>query len=300
VEPQPDVYIAEIDGRKRISLPRRLTRENWEDLVFSWTADSKAVLLLSNRDGRQHIFKQSIDQLQPELLVGGDHDYAIPKLSPRRNEVLYLQMPEQEDSAQNVQIRRVPLAGGVSLLVRAAPSIWNLQCANFPATLCVYSSGSGNDLKFVSFDPMTGQSADLSLPKLKDAGWSNWVLSPNGRYLAGSKPETGKDAAIHVLSIADDSESTIPLPGFFAVNGMDWAADGKGFWISACILRTSQWGFPHTCTLLNLDLNGKITPMIEDKYVHLIAAIPAPDGKRLALVGESAENVNVWLIKNFQ
>jgi len=48
---------------------------------------------------------------------------------------------------------------------------------------------------------------------------------------------------------------------------------------------------------LNVDLSGRITTVVADRELHYMAAIPAPDGKRLALAVESADNVNVWLVK---
>jgi hypothetical protein len=52
------------------------------------------------------------------------------------------------------------------------------------------------------------------------------------------------------------------------------------------------------CTLLNVDMNGKTTSLIADRDVHYLAAIPSPDGKHSALIGESASNCNVCLVTN--
>jgi Tol biopolymer transport system component len=144
-------------------------------LRLSWTADSKAVLLLSDRDGRQHIYKQALDEAQPEVLVAGNHDYGLPRLDPTGHDLLYMQLPERGVPSQVVQIRRVSLAGGVSKLVLQAASIWNYQCARLPSTLCIYSSGFANDLRFVSFDSVTGQSAEILPARMKNV--ENWTLS---------------------------------------------------------------------------------------------------------------------------
>jgi DNA-binding winged helix-turn-helix (wHTH) protein/Tol biopolymer transport system component len=300
VEAQPSVYIAELaNGRKQILSPKRLTKENWVDTAFSWTADSKAVLLLSDRDGRQHIYKQALGEAQPELLVAGSHDYGLPRLDPTGHDLLYMQMPERGNPSQVVQIRRVSLAGGVSKLVLQAASIWNYQCARLPSTLCIYSSGGfANDLRFVSFDSVTGESAEILPTRMKNV--ENWSLSPDGKSLAVSRVKFGEDAAIQILATSHGSGKTVPLPGWSAVGGMDWAADGKSLWISACTRHSSPWGAPATCTLINVDLDGKILPLVEDRDVRLFAAIPSPDGQRLALVGEAADNANVWLVGNSQ
>ena len=73
--PQPDVYVADLLGpERRLSKPRRLTLDQRLDYATAWTADSKAVIFYSNRDGPFHVFKQSIDATHPELLVGGQDD----------------------------------------------------------------------------------------------------------------------------------------------------------------------------------------------------------------------------------
>jgi len=126
----------------------------------------------------------------------------------------------------------------------------------------------------------------------------NWSLSSDGKYLATSRVKFGEDAAIRIiLSISHDSGRTMPLLGWTEVGGMDWAPDGKSLWVSACTRHSSPWGAPATCTLINVDLDGQIIPLLEDRDVRLFAAIPSPDGHRLALVGEAADNANVWLVE---
>ena len=63
------VYLADVkEGGRRLGTPKRLTLDEREDFPGSWTPDSKAVIFYSDRDGPRRIFKQSIDQTQPELL----------------------------------------------------------------------------------------------------------------------------------------------------------------------------------------------------------------------------------------
>jgi DNA-binding winged helix-turn-helix (wHTH) protein/Tol biopolymer transport system component len=300
LEPQGDVYIAELRRGKLLAAPMRLTRENWEDDAHSWTRDSEAVLFTSDRDGRQHIYRQAIDQLAPDLLVGGEHDLGLPRLSPQGSDILYLQYPVQADSSRNVQIRSIPLSGGTSRLILQAPGIWNHECARLPSTVCIYSTGSDKELRFFSFDSKTGAKTELSSSKLKNTSWYNWGLSPNGKYLAGFKPVPRQDVLIRIISLQDESEKSISLPGWIGLNGMNWAADGMSFWVSACTEHESQWGAPNTCTLVNADLSGRITPLLDGRDIHFFAAIPSSNGDRLALDGETADNSNVWIVKATQ
>lgn len=297
VDPHDHVYLAELRGGRQLASPTRLSKENWGDDAHSWTRDSKAVLLTSDRDGHQHIFRQAIDQQSPNLLVGGEHDLGLPRLNPQGSDMLYLQFPVQAESSRDVEIRQIPLSGGTSRLVLHAPAVWNYQCARLPSTVCIYCSGSDKDLRFFSFDSKTGIRSELPSNKLKDTSWSNWSLSADGKYLAGFKPVLRQDAVIQIISLLDDSERSIPLPGWVGLNGMDWAADDKSFWVSACTQHSSQWGAPNTCTLINVDLHGKVNPLLDGRDIHFYAAIPSPSGDRLALAGETADNSNVWVIK---
>jgi DNA-binding winged helix-turn-helix (wHTH) protein len=297
VDPHDHAYLAELRGAKELATPTRLSRENWGDDVHSWTPDSRAVFLTSDRDGHQHVYSQAIDQQTPDLLVGGDHDLGLPRLTPQGSDLLYLQYPVQAESSRDVQIRQMPLSGGTSRLVLHAPAVWNYQCARLPSTVCIYCSGSDKDLHFFSFDWKTGAKTELPSGKLKNTSWSNWSLSADGKYLAGFKQIPREDAVIRIISLLDDSERNLPLPGWIGLNGMDWAADDKSLWISACTQHSSPWGAPNTCTLINADLNGKITPLLDGRDIHFYAAIPSPNGERLALAGETADNSNVWVVK---
>ena len=52
------VFITEADpGNHRWKAPRRLTLDTNESLATAWTADSKAVLFVSNRNGTWRLFK---------------------------------------------------------------------------------------------------------------------------------------------------------------------------------------------------------------------------------------------------
>jgi len=86
----PGVYISNVssDG-KQLRAPERLTLDNWRDYPFSWTADSKAVLFSSDRDGTFHIFKQRLDQSAPELLIGGNEETSLPRLVPDNATILF-------------------------------------------------------------------------------------------------------------------------------------------------------------------------------------------------------------------
>jgi len=302
LEQQSDVYIAELEaGGQRLTSPQRLTLDDRGNFVFTWMPDSKSVVFLSDRDGPIHMFKQAIDQPQPELLVGGDDALALPKISPAGTDLLYLVMPKQGQASQNVRIMRRPLAGGPPQLVLEAPGIWNQECARFPETLCVFSPGGMNRQMFFTYDPVTGVNSELMSARGidRDSDLPNWELSPDGKYLARSVLKPNQDAVIRILSIADGSDKAVEVKGWPVLNGIYWSADGKSLWAGAVNPKHAGFGGSETCPLLEIALDGNIRVMASVSDVCFLVGIPSPDGRYLALEGTKADASNVWLLENF-
>jgi Tol biopolymer transport system component/DNA-binding winged helix-turn-helix (wHTH) protein len=294
---QKDVYVVELEaGGKRMGTSRRLTMDERQDYPYSWTPDSKAVFFSSDRDGPSHIFKQAIDQTQPELVVGGNDDVALPRLTPDGSALLYLVMPKPSESSHNVRIMRMPLTGGPSQFVLQAPLMWNQQCARLPSTLCIYSLTGSNQESFFNFDPMYGTGMLLATV---EGGPFNWTLSPDGKYLAMVKRGFQTDPGIQILSIADRSKRTIPVPGWAGITAVDWSADGKSLWTGAFHTKNA-WRFAglETFALLNIDLNGRVTATLGKGNVSFYWAISSPDGRHLALAA-ATDSANVLLLQNF-
>jgi DNA-binding winged helix-turn-helix (wHTH) protein/Tol biopolymer transport system component len=300
--PQRDVYVAELrDGDRRLSTPQRLTLDERQDYPYSWTPDSKTVIFTSDRDGPWHIFKQPLDQTQPELMVGGSYDLSIPRLSPDNTELLYLVVPKRVGLSHTVQIMRVPLSGGAPQVVLEGPWIWNQQCARLPSTLCIYTPSEPNQQRFVGFDPITGASAEISAAKI--AGMTgevfvSWSLSPDGKYLATAARGRNKQPNIRIFSIGDNTERVVLVPGWREIGGVDWAADGKSLWVGASRnvvnpRRSDAWA------LLRVHLNGTIETVSENGPVKFWAGVPSPDGHRLAFFSATTDPSNVWLLENF-
>ena len=296
-EPADDVYVAGVEAGAKRLLPRRLTLDDRGDFVFSWTPDSKSVLFLSNREGPIHLYRQAIEQIQAELLVGGNDSLAIPRMNSTGTDILYLVMPKHGESPNMVKIMRVPLAGGMPQLVLEAHGIWNHQCARVPATLCLYSPGEPNQQRFFAFDPMTGASHEVAAARVNaGSGRPNWSLSPDGNYLATQILSPTQDAAIRILSLNDGSKTILPLQGWPVFSSLDWAADGKSLWVGALNARS---GGAETCRMINVERTGKIRVMTDKGDVCFLAGIPSPDGRHLALEGVKGGDSNVWLLENF-
>ena len=215
---QGDVYLADISARGRhLGAPRRLTLDERNDWPSSWTADNKAVLFISDRDGATHIFRQRLDQAQPELLVGGNNILNAPRLIPDGSSAIYSVSAKPGAPPDSVQIMRVPLVGGPSQFVLEAPGIRIYQCATSPSTLCIHDQFEPNSeyVKFFAFDPFEGKGTELLAGKIKkgDGAVNNWGLSPDGKYLATMKGKSPyDDRVLRIIHLADGSEREVPLP----------------------------------------------------------------------------------------
>jgi Tol biopolymer transport system component/DNA-binding winged helix-turn-helix (wHTH) protein len=289
----PEIYVAEVKAGSGLGTLHRLSLDERRNMPFAWTPDGKSVIFTSDRDGAMHIFKQSIDQPAPDLLVGGDKNAHGARLNPDGSEILYLLNPSPTDADRRTQLMRVPLSGGTPQLVLAELGITNVQCARTPSTVCIFSKFSSNGLVFMTFDPAAGKEKELT--RIEDPEWYsyNWTLSPDGSTLALSrKHRTQEPAAIRLLPVAGGTERTIAFQAWSGIAYIDWAADGRSLWVRA----SSPAG---TQTLLNVDLHGKVKPVLQESEMELGWAIPSPDGRNVA-IWEASSSSNAWLLEDFQ
>ena len=292
----PGVYVSELNsGDTRLSTPRRLTLDYWRNYAFSWTADSKAVLFASDRDGTFHIFKQRLDQSAPELLVGGNEETSLPRLTPDNANIIFEIWPKLgAPPGSPRRLMRMSLAGGPPQQVLERADLGNVQCARPPSNLCLYDLRGPTQVSFFRFDPMTGESEELPQLRIQDASSYayNWSLSPSGKILATGKGKIlQREPSITFTSVEDGSKRTVTAQAWAGINSIDFAADGRGVWASA-FTNTGKWA------LLSIDLQGRTRTMLEDAQMAIGWAIPSPDGKHLALWKANGGS-NVWMLENF-
>lgn len=289
----PVVYVTQVDrAGGSLSRLRQLSLIERRNLPFSWTPDSQSVIFSSDRNGVFHLFKQAIDQPAPDLLVGGDQSVIAARLNPDSSEILFVRNPDPGDREGLVRLMRLPVFGGTPQLVLAEPSITNFQCARVPSTVCVFSQVSSDSLDFFTFDPVTGKKTPLTRIEGAASHLENWTFSPDGLTLAlARKTHVPGPADIHLFSIADGKDRTLTLQNWSGISSLDWAADGRTIWVTA----SSPAGIQN---LLNVDLRGRAKPFLQESEKDLGWAIPAPDGRHLA-IWEANANSNAWLLEGF-
>lgn len=290
---EPHLYISQIAaGQDHLTAPRRLSLEEGRNLPFSWTADSKSLVFISDREGPFHLFKQALDQAAPDLLVDGPNMVMGGRLNPDGSEILYLLTPEANDPSGQVRMMRIPVNGGTPQLVLREPLMENTQCARLPSKLCLFSRNEAHAIRFFSFDPTTGEKRELTQFAHSSELKFNWTLSADGSMLAIAAWRLGQvPGEIQIFPLTSGKPHTITLDKWMRIAAIDWAADSRHLWVSASDLTGVQ-------TLLKVDLHGKATPMLQDAQQEMGWAIPSPDGQRIA-IWQASGSANVWSLQGF-
>ena len=279
------------DG-KQLLAPRRLTLDENNNIPFSWTPDSKAIIFTSDRNGTFDLFIHALDQSLPEPLVTGLENKFVARLNPEGTELLYQAFPATAAMDAPRSIFAIPLAGGAPRVVLREKYITNLQCARLPSTLCAYSVNTSGKELIRKFDPKTGESSPLA--EFPTQGMpTGWSLSPNGSQLAMARYHPDQ-AIIHLRSTSDNTNRDLIVKGRVGLATADWAADGNSFFATSMDRERKS-------TLFNLRLDGSTYLLMKDDkdFVDSIEwAIPSPDGKLLA-INKSIGIANAWSLTNF-
>jgi len=285
---QSHVLVARLaSGGRQLLAERRLTLDENNDIPFSWTPDSKAVIFTSDRNGTFDVFTHALDQPLPEPLVAGPENEMIPRLNPEGTEVLYQSIPASIDAPPS--IFAVPLSGGTPRLVLREKYIGNLQCARLPSRLCVYGVNTSGKHLIRRFDPSTGESSQLA--EIPTQGMPvNWSLSPDGSQLAIIlyRPDQG---IIHLRSTSDNTNRELVVKGRVGLVTADWAADGNTLFVTTMDSERKT-------ALFNVKLDGSNYLLLKDDHDSIEWAFPSPDGKLLA-INKFTGITNVWSLANF-
>jgi DNA-binding winged helix-turn-helix (wHTH) protein/Tol biopolymer transport system component len=288
---QADVYVGDI-VEHRLEKPRRLTFNDRDDFASDWTPDSHYVLFASNRNGTMDIFRQGVGERTAEALIAGAEDKLFLHLSPDGQWLMYFAFPGGYSAAKAPLLMRAPLSGGPPQFVFKARPASDFHCLKAPATMCVLSEWENKQLVFYELDPTRGKGQELARQEIAsgpETVESNWDISPDGSRIALAIPE-GPPARIRILSLASGTLQDIRVTGWSAFQSMEWAADGKGWFVASRSAAAN--------TLLFVDVQGHAYPLRQTAGAYDTYAIPSPDGHHLAFLEYTTAN-NAWVIENF-
>jgi WD40 repeat protein len=288
---QADVYVGDL-VEHRLENPRRLTFNDRDDFASDWTPDSHSVLFASNRNGTMDIFRQGVDERTAEALITGPEDKLSLHLSPDGQWLMYFAFPGGYSAAKAPLLMRAPLSGGPPQFVLKLRPASDFHCLKAPATLCVLSEWENQQLVFYELDPTRGKGQELARQEIAsepETAESNWDISPDGSRIALAIPE-GPPARIRILSLASGTLQDIRVTGWSAFQSIEWAADGKGWFVASRSAAAN--------TLLFVDIQGHPNPLSQTAGGYDTYAIPSPDGHHLAFLEYTTAN-NAWVMEDF-
>ena len=279
------VFIASLDAAShQWKEPRRLTLDANVNIANAWTADSKAVLFFSNRNGTWKLFKQAIDETTPEVLAEGP-SIRLPRLSADGSHVLYVSSSNPEDVSSPSSIMSKPLVGGAPRVVIQGKGIGIHQCARAPSTMCIFSQSDGQDLVFRSFDLEHG--AGRELLRIPNDG-PNWSLSSDGSKLAIILDRH----RIRIVSLATGAAHEVTVKDW-PLDGGDWAANGQ----TVLMYSRAPSGLP---VILEVDQTGKAKVVLRGSAnIGFGPMIQSPDGRYGLVMEYIPSDSNAWLVNDF-
>lgn len=289
VNQQTDVYVTQLRG-KEVDHPRRLTLDDYNNLPFFWSPDSKFLYFSSHEPGSYQLLRQDINQDQPEFVLANPNSMNPVRMTPDGQSILYI-----DHSKGAWDFRIAPVSGGPSEQFGLNESVFNVTCASAPAADCVIGTRS-KDEKRIVFSQFT--LPDRRLHKLFE--WTpdprqgiSWTLAPNGLEIAILKNHA-TTAEIDVYRTTGQLIRQVTVKGFNRLLSIDWAADSKSWFVGAATA--------NGCSLLHVspDSRVQIISSMRGRGMRTFG-IASPDGHYLAFLGWTiARNVFVadWKSSN--
>jgi len=194
-----------------------------------------------------------------------------------------------------VQVMRVPITGGTPELIFPVHNGSSISCSRPPANLCAIAEESQDQKTMIvtAFDPVKGRGTELARFDLsRDENIDPYIdhlllcdISSDGTRLAVVR---GDDGPIEIHSLRGQPTLVIPGNNLQKVREIKWAADGKGFFVSA--------GTKHGREVVHVDFRGKIDTLWMCNSECF--GYPSPDGRHFGIYNRSV-NANMWMMENF-
>jgi serine/threonine protein kinase len=288
---ESDVYVGEIDAKRtHLTGVHRLTLDDHNDLPTGWMGDSKSVLFFSDRNGYVNVFSQPVVGGSAKALTSGPGYKWAPRMGDDGKWIYYLASKSPPFlNPTSVSLMRIPSEGGAPEVILTGFGIADHRCSQPPVHLCVYDELSEDQRHRTIYTYDAEHGKGRALTTLDPNPHEVWDLSPDGSAIATSSfdPKMGR---IRFLSLDGKHRPDVDLKKWKELNTLDWAPDGRGFFVSSTNGRTS--------TLLYVDMTGNTRVLWQATGSGTSWGIQSPDGRYLAIGGGSFDS-NVWTIENF-
>ena len=283
----PNIWIADLppaDQAPRLLNVRRLTFSLAEEFPHVWTADSRKIIFESNQNGAFDLYRQSIDRRESEPLVVSRVSKVLPEMSPDGRWLLYHEISQY----MSLKVMRVPIEGGTPELVLTNKDVQGeFRCGVHPSARCIIREVDNDQFVFYELHPLGGRGQELARTNWSPNIVGDWALSPDGSRVAIPNHDS-HDAKLRLVALDREhtgvQEKSVTVEGLKNLNGVVWAADGRGWFVS---VRTDYGGL-----LTFVDLHGRVVNLLETASPTY--AVPSPDGRRIAFP-EWNSVTNAWL-----
>jgi Tol biopolymer transport system component len=281
------IYAADLQsGGTRIVNERHFTLSESGDFPIDWTPDSKNIIFVSNRSGRDLVYRQQLNGESPELLLDVPaHSCCV---SPDGRWLIY-SIHDQSSGNGVWQLKRVPITTGPSQKILSTRNLIGCSCARSPSNLCVIIEQTDDRKQAVitAFDPFRGRGSKLSrIPVDPDTNVGPLELSPDGTRLAVIR---NMGSPLQILSMKGEVLQEIKIPTWDESGPIRWAPDNRSLYVPVAT--------PEGASLLHVRLRGDVHVLRKNGGPYT-SGLPSPDGRHIA-IGHSIKTENVWMMENF-
>ncbi len=285
------VFVGDLanNGTRAVNV-RRLTMDDYSNLPLAWTPDSRQVIFSSKRTEFRQIYRQALDGNTPPQIVTSapGMGFYLARVTPDGAGLIVEGIPR---SSGKVGLYHVGIDGGVPRFLFDTGGFVDFRCTNQSASFCVYGllMPDQKELVITSIDPLGGKAKELLRIPVEPGALYSWALSPDGSKV-GILRNAWNTNQIQFFEVRGGGTRTITAKGYAELQSLDWASDSK-----SVLVGTSG---PNGSALLHIDLGGNVQPIWQHPQSQRTWGIPSPDGRHLAMLGESSD-ANVWTIDNF-
>jgi hypothetical protein len=163
----------------------------------------------------------------------------------------------------------------------------NISCSQTPGEGCILVEKQGTATILSLLDPIKGRGPKVrEIPS--DSSSEDVMISPDGRHIAFVL-EGVPHNRIRIVNLYGATESEITVPGTKLLMGLNWSADGSGFFVSDVTLVGTR--------LLHIERNGASQVLWSQPANQLMGGLQSPDGQHLAMF-RTIRSANVWVVEN--
>jgi Tol biopolymer transport system component len=309
-----NVYVGDLSAADdTLSNVRQLTLDDRVNWPSGWTADGRAVLFHSDRNGDFDLFRQGLSDREAQPVLLGTEEVRSARVTPDGRWVLFLTLGGADPAthATRVRLMRMPVGGGPAEPVLEATGNWgrgeatigvdgdynwsypDYRCAAAlrPAPcLIAEDSGDGHTV-FTAFDPVRGRVGEVARVEAP-APFLAWDLSRDGSRIAAAPFSMfgGPPAPLRALTLSSKTWREIPLPNWHNPTGVAWSANGADLIVTNFAIRGG--------TLLDVDSSNRVRVLRElvGKGGFFASPRVSPDGRQLAFA-EATSGSNVWVLR---